>query len=206
MIDQLAQKAITAAIACDWQQAIGINEQIIKISPENTAALNRAARAYLKLGDISKAKELSEKVLAIDPMNSIAEKCLQKCTTLLQNGSQISEVQGEVYSLESIFLEEPGKTKIVSLIHTGDAEILASLQCGDPVRLMPRMHRVSITTLEETYVGRLPDDIASRLIYLVGKGNDYQAFVKTATCETVKIFIREVVRAPELTNTHSFPR
>ncbi|OGM29003.1 hypothetical protein A2801_03975 [Candidatus Woesebacteria bacterium RIFCSPHIGHO2_01_FULL_41_10] len=206
MIEELAQNAITAALCCDWQRAIGINEEILQHTPNDTAALNRAARAYLKLGDIKKANELSKLVLEIDPLNSIAQKCILKCAALLQNGTPPFGTTSEMPIFESVFLEEPGRTKIVSLIHTSGTEILAALQSGDAVKLVPSQHRVSVTTIEETYIGRLPDDIATRLIYLVGRGNDYHAVIKTSTCESVRIFIREVRRAPELMYTHSFPR
>ncbi|HEX6976737.1 MAG TPA: tetratricopeptide repeat protein [Patescibacteria group bacterium] len=186
MDPELAQRAITAALNGDWHQAVKVNTQILQIEPDNIDALNRIARAYCEIGNVEKAKRTSKKVLKIDPFNGIACKCLKKWERVnVTNGS--SSKTGPL-----AFLEEPGKTKIVKLINLGDSKIIANLDCGDEVRLIPHSHSVSVTTMEGKHVGKIPDDLAMRLINLMRNGGTYQTLIKVAEPEGVKIFIRGI--------------
>jgi len=200
MLDELAQKAIEYALDGNWKEAVNINLQIIKKNPENTDALNRLARAYSELGKFSLAKKYSKKVLAIDPTNSIARKCLDKWSRLKS---------GEVYksspTTPDIFLEEPGKTKVISLIHLGDPKILAKLDSGDEVKLSTHSHKVSVITIDGKYIGRLPDDISARIKRFVSLGNEYQVFIKSIEKNEAKVFIKEVKRSKKCKNSPSFP-
>jgi hypothetical protein len=108
----------------------------------------------------------------------------------------------------SAFLEEPGTTKTVSLIRLGDAQVISHLQPGDEVSLVAREHCVSAVTQNQDYIGRLPDDLASRLRSFLKAGNTYQAWVKSidlAPNPNTKIFIRELSRARKYRSTPSFP-
>src|SRR3989344_4236153 len=117
MQNDLAQKAISAAISGNWENAVEINQKILQIDKENIDALNRFAKAYSELGNIVKAKSVSSKVLGLDPYNKIANKCIERWKGLKQGESVRSHgVTG------NLFIEEPGKTKIVSLINLGGPE------------------------------------------------------------------------------------
>ena len=72
MNEELAQKAIHAALASEWDEAVKINKAILKENSEDIGALNRLARAYAELGKINLAKRTSAKVLRIDSHNKIA--------------------------------------------------------------------------------------------------------------------------------------
>lgn len=201
MYDNLARRAISAALANDWAEARQVNLDILDENPEDKDALNRLARAYMQLGDYKNAVNCADKVLALDPLNNIASRCAAKCNVLagkgvLKNGS---------VSIDNTFLEIPGKTKIVSLINLCDFGILARLDAGSEVVMIPRQHKVTIVTHEETYIGRLPDDIAMRIIYLVKNGNEYSTHIKSITDSGVKIFIRELNRSPSISHIPSFP-
>jgi len=103
------------------------------------------------------------------------------------------------------FLEEPGKTKIVSLLHLGDSKkVLANLDSGDEVVFKLGNHRISVCTLNKKYIGRLPDDLSVSLIKLIKRGNEYQVFVKSSKPQEIKVFIRETKRVKELENIPSF--
>lgn len=195
----LAQQAILSALSCEWEKAVSINEEIIKENPEDVDALNRLARAYAELGKFKKARENAQKVIKTDPFNTIALKALSKWKNLKK---------GETYSSSPtkahIFLEEPGKTKIVSLLHLGSVKVLANLDAGDEVLLNTHSHRVSVTTFDGKYIGRLPDNLSANLRKLIKIGNSYQTFIKSITCTEVKVFIKEIDRSPKLKDIPSF--
>ncbi|MCH7641011.1 tetratricopeptide repeat protein [Patescibacteria group bacterium] len=199
MKQDLAQKAVSSALSGHWEEALEINKQILKESPKDVDALNRLARTYAELGNLTKARTTAKKVVKLDQFNSIAVKSLEKW-----KGLKKGETTASGPSSARAFLEEPGKTKIVSLLHLGDAKTIAKLDSGDEVKLNIHSHRVSITTSDGKYIGRLADDLSARLKKLIGYGNEYQAYVKSTDKNDVKIFIRETHRSPELSDIPSF--
>ncbi len=200
METNLAQDAITAALNGDWKKALQINELLLKDNPEDTEALNRTARAYAELGKIQKAREIVQKVLKLDPFNSIAQKAFDRWKGL-KNGEASSS--GPITS--TAFLEEPGKTRIASLMHMGKKDTIAELDTGDEVHLNCHSHRVSCLSLSGKYIGRLPDDLSSRIRKLTNLGYEYKVFVKSVDMHEVKILVREVTRPSKLSNIPSFP-
>lgn len=195
-----AQNAIDFALQGDWDNAIKANQEVLKTSPDDLDALNRLARAYAELGEIGKARKTAQKVIKIDPVNSIALKCLdkwKKMTKVRKDTSSTADVDA--------FLEEPGKTKMISLIHAGDEKIFANLDPGEEVKLVPFPHRVSVTTLDGHYIGRLPDDLANRLGKLMKEGNKYKVLVKSIGHREIDVFIREVERGAKVSGINSFP-
>ena len=195
----VAQKAIQAALTGNWKEAVKLNSEILKIDPKDTDALNRLARAYAELGKIKKARTLDEKVLKIDPFNSIAIKALKKWKGVRAGKNPVTTVT----SAEA-FLEEPGKTKIISLLYLGDPSLIAKLDAGDEVKFTQGTHRISTVTLDGKYIGRLPDDLSARLRRLIKAGNIYKVLIKSIEPEDVKIFVKEVKRAEGLKDTPSF--
>lgn len=204
----LARDAISCALSGNWERACTINKKILTENPKDVDALNRLSRAHMEVGDIKKAREFAQKVLKIDPFNTIATKALekwkniQKYTPPKTNGESLS---GSSTNLQlATFLEEPGKTKIVSLLHLGGGVVLGKIDAGDKVKLNLNSHRIGVTTLDGKYIGKLPDDLSARLKKLLKHGNEYQVFVKSADKDEVKIFIRETKRAPKLAEIPSF--
>lgn len=195
----LAQKAIGFALEGKWSEALEANREILKNTPDDLEALNRTARAYAELGDILKARKIAEKVIKIDPVNSIAIKCLEKW-------KRITKVKKDTNSTADVdaFLEEPGKTKMVALLHAGDENIFANLDPGEEVKLVAFPHRVSITTMDGHYIGRLPDDLATRLKNLMREGNKYKVLVKSVGHREIDVFIREIEKGAKVKNVNSF--
>jgi tetratricopeptide (TPR) repeat protein len=204
MDSDLAQKAIAEALRGNWQNALKINIDILNQEPRDIDALNRSARAYAELGEIEKARDCAQKVLEIDPLNKIAAKSLIKWEGLFKTDGMIENHKVSISG--STFLEESGKTKIVSLVNLGDREVLTKLDCGEKVLLIPHNHSISVTTQNSRYIGKLPDDLAIRLINFIRSGNEYQAYIKGAEIQSVKIFIKETKRAENLKNIPSFPK
>lgn len=200
MTPDLAQRAILHALRGNWKEAIDLNKLILKEAPRDVDALNRLARAYAESGKVNKARILSQKALKIDPFNRIAAKAVQRWKDL----DGITFVSQRTSSPEA-FLEEPGKTKIAALLFPGDSRVIAHLDCGDEVRLIPHNHRVSVNTIDGRYIGRLPDDISAKLRSLIKLGNEYKILIKSADLNNLKVFIREIKRSEKIPDTPSFP-
>lgn len=197
----LAQKAISLALSGNWEEAAKTNLEILRDSPDDIDSLNRLARCYSELGRVEKAKEMAKKVLTVDPLNSIAQKCLEKWASI-KNGDR----HKVGVSTSETFLEEPGKTRIAPLMHLGDAAVLASVDSGDEARLLPHAHRVSVTTMDGKYIGRLHDDLAARLRNLVKSGRKFQVLLKSIDPKKeVTVFIREVEGSDDNGGGPSFP-
>jgi tetratricopeptide (TPR) repeat protein len=200
MNNDLAQKAISSALKANWEEAVKLNKKILKDEPKDVDALNRLAKAHAELGEISEAKKIAQKVIKIDPFNSIAQKSLEKWKGLRKG----EKAPPTTFSAEA-FLEEPGKTKIVCLLHLGDSKkVLANLDSGDEVGIKLSSHRISICTPQGKYIGRLPDDLSAHLGKLIRRGNKYQILIKSAEPQEVRVFIREIKRAKELAEIPSF--
>ena len=199
MKDDLAQKAVSLALSGNWEEALRLNKKILQDDSKDVDALNRLARAYAELGKLSKAKACAKKVLKIDPFNTIAVKSLEKWKEL-KRGESLKSTP----TFPQTFLEEPGKTKILSLIHLGDYKVIAKLDSGDEITLNTRSHRISALSTDGRYVGRLPDDLSARLKKLIKLGNVYQAFIKSANAKEVRVFIKETKRAKKLADIPSF--
>ncbi len=200
MNEDLAQKAIAAALKASWKDAVNLNKQILKKDSKDVDALNRLARAFSEVGEIIKAKKTAKKVINIDPHNTIATKALAKWKELREG----EKTNPSKFSARA-FLEEPGKTKIVSLLHLGDCgKVIANLDSGDEVKFKIGNHRISVCTDTKKYIGRLPDDVSVSLIKLIKAGNKYQAFVKSSSPQEVKVFIRETKRVKEVADIPSF--
>lgn len=205
-----AQKAIEAALNGNWESAEKINKQILKVSPRDEECLNRLARVYLELGKTDKAIINYKKVVRFNRYNTIAQKALLRLTQLQKkakpNVKALTVITTKpLYQSATVFIEEPGKTKTVILIHLGDKSVINNLVCGEEVLLFPHAHRVSVQTQEGYYLGRLPDDLSQRLIKLIRTGNIYQAFIKSVFPGDVRVFIREAKRSPALSDVSSFP-
>lgn len=213
-MNELAQRAVAAAIHGDWTEAKSLNELILEIAVDDKDALCRLARACLELGKTTKALSIYKKVLSLDPYNTIAQKAVERLEkmreasvgTVKENGANhTNHIGHNLATSASAFLEEPGKTKTATLIHLGAVAVLTSLTIGDSVKLVPHAHRVSAETQDSEFIGRLPDDLSHRIITLTRAGNEYDAFVRSATSNQVRIFIREARRGQTVSDIPSFP-
>jgi tetratricopeptide (TPR) repeat protein len=195
-----SQTAINLALSGNWPEAVKVNLEIISDNPEDIDALNRLARAYWELGKIDEAKEATKNVLKIDPVNPIALKCIERWSSVKNHdGHPTNPTSSET------FLEEPGKTRLITLLNLGDSKIYSNLDPGEEVKLYCHSHKVSINTLDGKYIGRIPDDLAARLRVLIKGGNKYQVLVKSVDPKEIKVFIRETEKCPKAPDIPSFP-
>lgn len=193
-----SNQAIQTALTGDWEAAIKINKELLGQNPDDVEALNRMGLAYMILGKSKNARDTYQKVLLIDPLNSIALKNLKK----ISNNSN-GKSENIIVQVNNIFVEEPGKTKIVELINLAQSEILLTLQTGQAVDLSIKRLKVFISEGKK-YIGVLPDDIGKRLIRFINGGNKYEAYVKSTSHQGVTIFIRELRRASKFKDQVSF--
>lgn len=205
-MSDLSQRAIDAALKQNWEDAISINKEIIESDPQNVEALNRLGFALIEHGDFKEAKETYEKVLEFNKFNQIALKNLKRISFAKEARAkakgQANGVQAKRFS--GLFLEETGKTKVINLINLAEAQILLTLHATDEVKLIPRRRGVTVTTVNDEYVGQLPDDVARRLFMLMQGGNQYEAYIKSVDRKDISVFVRETFRSPALRNEASF--
>lgn len=183
----LANTAIQKALDNQWQEAIELNLQILSEDNVNIGALNRLAQAYIQIGDHCQAQQTLKIILQLDKYNPIALRNLEKVKCISENPDSINHPTPKPFS----FIEEPGKTKVVSLTRLGERTVLASLQSCLELDMQIRLKTISFY-YQNKYVGRLPDDIAHRLIWLYDRANRYQAYIKSVEKNKVKVFIREI--------------
>lgn len=201
MDESLAQKAISAALSGKWEEAITLNKKILEQDSNDVDALIRLARAYAETNEIKQAKETLQKVIQLDPYNTIALRALAKWKSLNKNNNGYHSTGSNPH----FFLEEPGKTKIVLLKHLCSPDAIAELDAGDPVKLNINTHKVSVNSQAGKYIGRLPDDISARIKKLSSLGYQYTGVIRSSDKNGVKILIRETVRPSNYSDIPSFP-
>jgi len=199
MVQVLTQKAIANALKGKWKEALAINVEILNKSPNDIDALNRLARAYSELGDFAKAKKITKQVLKIDRYNKIAQKGLEKWKNLKKGETTKS---GKISA--TLFLEEPGKTKIINLLNISSQKTLAKIDSGDELEFNLHGHKVSVITKDSAYIGKLPDDVGAKLKKLIKMGNKYKVLAKSIKPNEVKVFVKEIVNTPKTANIPSF--
>jgi len=199
----LYQLAIDAALDLRWEEALKINKKIIKLEPQNIDALNRQAKAYMELGKTSLAKKSYAEVLKVDPYNPIALKNLKIMKSFKPNGQNLFPCNQTKLS-PSLFLQEPGKTKIVNLIKVAEPQKLSQAFCGMKVEMAVKNRKITIIDPNGNYLGVLPDDINHHLIRLFKGGNKYDLFVKSIRVNNLSIIIKETFRSKRFKNQPSF--
>ncbi|MBF8249822.1 MAG: hypothetical protein HW400_423 [Candidatus Levybacteria bacterium] len=200
----LKDKAIQAMLLGDWKNAASLNKTLIKKDPKDIDALNRLAYAFTILGKIQDAKSTYKKVLKIDILNQIAMRNIRKLTDL--GSKRISKNLSTAKGVNNTFLEETGKTKIISLVNTAQPRIIALLTTGQPVIVAIKRSKIFVQDQDNQYLGVLPDDVGRRLVKLIKGGNTYVACIKSATEHNVCVFMKETKRVSKYKNQPSFPQ
>ncbi len=199
----LHQRAIDAALDSRWDEALKLNRQIIKVEPTNVDALNRQARVYMELGKCNMAKKYYSAALKSDPYNPIASKNLKIIKSFKPNGQSFIP-NGHTKLSPSLFLQEPGKTKIVNLLRVAEPQKLSQAFCGMKVEIIIKNRRITIVDSNENYLGILPDDINYHLLRLIRGGNKYELFIKSIRVNGLSVLIKEIFRSKKFKNQPSF--
>lgn len=199
--EDLNSRAIQAALEADWESAITYNKESLKENPEELEALNRLGRAYSEIGQLEKAKASYREVLKHDPYNSIALKNLER----LKAAHGKSKLTGSTTLSPDIFLESPGKTKVLDLGNLAKPGILAALHTGDRVEIGASDGEIYFEDASGVKLGVYQGSLAAKLSEMVRSGNVYEACVKSVKPTELRIFVREVQRAPKFAGSPSFP-
>jgi tetratricopeptide (TPR) repeat protein len=201
----LAQQAITLAVQSRWEEAAETNAQIVTLMPDDAEAYNRLGKAYTELGQIGDARSAYEHALETDPANLIAQRNLERLSKISDLGAaEIRKTAGQKLD-PRFFMEETGKTGHVTLLEPADATTLARLTAGDEVKLQESNRQLTVVAMDGTYVGKVEPRLATRLLRLIQRGNEYQAGVVGVDNTTVRVIIRETHQAPENVGRISFP-
>ena len=193
------QQAIQATLEGNWGLAITINEKLLEENPTDIETLNRLAFAYSVVGKTTHAKNAYKQVLEIDIFNPIAIKNLKR----LGNNSPF--VSTSVHQMVmNMFLEESGKTKIVTLMNTAPPHVTQLLQVGQTMKFSIKRLKIFVLDEKEQYIGMLPDNISKRLIKFLNGGNIYEVYLKSIESHAISIFIREKKRGTRFKNQPTF--
>lgn len=194
----LQQEAINAAKNADWSQAITLNQEIIAQNPNDLEAMNRLGLAFLKSNQPEKAKKIFKQVLEIDVSNIIANKHLTK----IKNNDPSPDI---IFDNNNDFIEEPGKSKIVSLHRLTGKDQLKKIKIGQVCKLQLKNRYISIVDEFDKHIGALPEDISFRLSKLISNGNQYRCVVYKVNDKQCLVQIRETLRSKKNEQFVSFP-
>ena len=202
----LSKLAIDAALDYKWDEALRLNKQILKLDPQNIDALNRQARVYMEMGRSTLAKKYYIQVIKLDPYNPIALKNLKIVRAFKENGKDNGHILANHINKLSptLFLQEPGKTKVVSLLKVAEPQKLSQAFCGMKVDLLIKNRKITIVDLRTNYLGVLPDDISHHLLRLLRGGNKYELFIKAIRVNSLSVLIKETYRSKRFKNQPSF--
>jgi len=194
----LRKSAIEAAKNADWQTAINLNQEILDKEPKNLEAMNRLGLAHLKLDQPRLAKKVFKQVIAIDRSNIIANKHLNK----IKNKEKCPDV---IFNEQADFIEEPGKSKIISLHRLCGRAQLAEIKVGQSCFLQAKKRYISVVDDNHKHIGALPEDISFRLSKLISRGNKYSCAVYKVDDKQCCVQLKETLRSKKNAQIQSFP-
>lgn len=194
----LKQEAINAAKNSDWSKAILINQEIIERYGEEPETMNRLGLAYLKNNQVAEAKKTFKRILEIDKSNIIANKHLDK----IKNNESSVDI---IFNQDNDFIEEPGKSKIVTLHRLAGKDQLKKLKVGQVCFLQLKNRYISIVDENDRHIGALPEDISFRLSKLISNGNEYRCVVYKVNEKQCLIQVKETFRSKKNEQIVSFP-
>jgi len=198
---QLKAQAIQTALSGDWATSITINQTLLEEDPNDIDTLNRLAFAYSSSGNLKEAKSIYQRVLSLDAQNPIALRNLKR---LNEGGSNKNATIVTPAHVSNLFIEEPGRTKVIDLLNVADKKVISPLRSGETLILVIKRMKIFILDQNKQYVGMLPDDIGRRLIRFIDGGNLYEAYIKSVDGNKVTIFARETKRTTKFKNQPSF--
>jgi len=198
-----SRQAIALAMQGRWKEAVAANKSLIESFPNDVDAYNRLGRAYMELGEYSRAREAYNRAMELDPYNIIAKKNLNRLSHL---GEGVVGVEDTFHRVEpQQFIEETGKAGVVNLYHLAPRERLARMVAGDRVYLKAEGPSLVVQDGSGGYLGQVEPRHGQRLIRLMNGGNKYTATVISSMEEMMTIIIREVYQDPSQVGRLSFP-
>lgn len=199
---QRSKEAIDLAMQARWNEAITVNSEILESFPDDVDASNRLGRAYMEVGQFSKAREAYGRAVELDPYNAIANRNLRRLNDLQDaDDAEVDEDKVEPHH----FIEEIGKAGVVTLFELAPKEMRARMVAGDKVYLKLDGSYLNVENSRTVYLGRVDPKYAQRLARLMIGGNQYTASVVKSTADTMTVIIRETYQHPSQAGKLSFP-
>jgi len=210
---RLSKEAIDLALQGKWEEAEGLNKDIIEKFPSDVEAYNRLGRALTELGHFDGAKEAYMKALGLAPENAIAEKNLARLTGLSESMATLKSHRRKTYTSKAqarrvaldLFITEVGKAGVVSLHSIAPVDVLAKMGFGDEVHLEAKKQRLIVTSQSGEYLGEVEPKQGLRLIKLMRGGNRYDAAILNVEEDKVQVIIKEIYQHPSQVGHCSFP-
>jgi len=195
-------EAVGLAVDARWEEAVELNEFIIRSFGADEGTQNRLGKALTELGRLEDAKSAYDATLTINPMNPVARKNTAKLESLI-NAKDILK-GGPVKVDLNLFVEEMGKTTTTTLRAAAD-DVCSKLAPGDVAELRVDGDGIEVDTVRGVRVGSLEPKLARRLIKFIQGGNRYQAGITSCEGSTVKVIVRESYQDPKFQGKPSFP-
>jgi tetratricopeptide (TPR) repeat protein len=184
------------------KEAVDVNNDIIENFSQDVEAYNRLGRAYMELGQYTRAREAYQRAVEMDPYNAIANRNLRRLNDLKESAT--TTVDTDKVEPQH-FLEEIGKAGVVTLIDLAPKEDRAIVVAGDKVRLKVSGSTLVVESSRGEYMGKVEPRYAQRLVRLMLGGNQYSASVVRSTKDMMTVIIRETYQHPSQAGKLSFP-
>jgi len=186
-----------------WREAVASNKSLIESFANDIDAYNRLGRAYIELGEYSRAREAYGRALELDPYNAIAKKNLRRLSHL---GEAIIDSGGDSDKAgPQHFIEEIGKSGVVNLYYLAPKGVVAGVVAGDRVYLRLDGPNLIVENGRGEYLGQVEPKHGQRLIKLMKGGNKYTAAIISSAEDRVTVIIREAYQDPSQAGQLSFP-
>ena len=198
-----AKKAVALAMKNRWEDAVAVNQTIVRDFPEDIGSYNRLGKALSELGRNREAQEAFRSVLKFSPNNAIAKKNLSRLMKL--SDADAPRIARTNSRRSRTFLEESGNAGVTSLIKLAPPDTLAKLTPGDIVQLEPAGAGLIVKDEAGAYVGQVEPRVGTRIARLAKGGNLYEASVTSVEEHELAIIIRETYKTPAQSGIVSFP-
>lgn len=201
-LQRYSNQAIALATQGRWDEAAKLNRTLLELFPSDVATYNRLGKALGELGEYAQAREAYSKALQLDPQNNIASRNLQRLSYL--EGSVVGARADRRRFAPHMFIQESGKTAVVSLNQLASREVLATITVGDEVFLRVDGQRLLVQDAGANRVGEVEPRYGRRLVKLIEGGNKYSAVIGSVSAEDVRVIVQETYRDPSLAGSPSF--
>jgi tetratricopeptide (TPR) repeat protein len=196
-----AEAAIQMALQGRWDDAVQLNRAILESFPTDVDACNRLGKALTELGRYGEARDAYMKAIEIDPLNTIAQKNMNRLATL---GEAAPPKPVNQKLSPQMFIEETGKTGI-TILNRANMDAAARLTAGDQVQIARSDGSLVVNTLAGDFIGEVEPRLGQRLAKLMEGGNQYVAAISGMDDAGVRVFIRETFQDAGQTGKLSFP-
>ena len=201
-----SEKAIQLAMQNRWDEAGGINRQILELLPDDVDTHNRRGKPLMELGHYADARDAYQEAARRDPSNTIAAKNVARLSKLADEAAAGAALAPPPAPVDPrLFIEESGKTAVTNLVDVAPFEQIATLTAGDKMDLQIDGGVVRVVSPIGLVVGQVEPKLAQRIVKLSEMGNKYSAAITSIDESHVRVIVRETFRDPSMGARPSFP-